>query len=234
MHELIVALIHDYDVAEGTIGLKELNERLSRELKTEIRVDANYGVSSEGVILWPPHLAGNTLWEFVIIGKDGLRTDVSLDTPNALRQLYKPLRREMDRYAKLRLPREFPQQLIDRGFVYHGEVGWFRDDAVLAAEWFRGRQAAIVEAELWLVKNPVVQPHVQTKSGIFAYNYSTTSLPSESWEAFANRSLNEVTAFIRQFRWPENATEPTKQEVRFRLTWIWKEWLEEDGFSFPK
>ena len=29
MHEVIVAVIHDFDVAEGTIGFEELNERLS-------------------------------------------------------------------------------------------------------------------------------------------------------------------------------------------------------------
>jgi hypothetical protein len=62
MHEVIVAVIHDYDVAEGTSGLKELNERLSRELKTEISVDSKQGTSPLGVVLWPPHLAGNALW----------------------------------------------------------------------------------------------------------------------------------------------------------------------------
>jgi hypothetical protein len=233
MHEVIVGVIHDYDVAEGTSGLKELNERLSRELKTEIRFDAEHRTSPLGVVLWPPHLAGNALWEFVILGRDGLRADVSPDTPNALRQLYRPLRREMARYAKPRMPREFPQPLIDRGFAYHGEIGWCRDDAMQAAEWLRGRGIAIVDAELWLVKNSVIQPHVQTESGIFAYNYSTTTLPSESWEAFSSRSLNEVTAFLCQFQWPRNATEPATQEVRFRLDWVRKEWLEEEGLSFP-
>jgi hypothetical protein len=234
LHEVIVAVIHDYDVAEGTSGLKELNERLSRELETEIRVDSKHGTSPLGVVLWPPHLAGNALWEFFILGKDGLGTGVSPDTPNALRQLYKPLRREMARYAKSRLPVEFPQPLIDRGFAYHGEIGWCIDDAVQAAEWFRGREAAIVAAELWLVKTSVVQPHIQTKSGVLAYNYSTTTLPSETWEAFVSRSSNDATAFIRQFRWPENATEPVEQDVRFSLDWAWKEWLEDDGFTFPK
>jgi hypothetical protein len=234
MHEVIVAVNHDYEVAEGTIGFKELNERLSRDLKAEIRVDSKHRTSPLGVVLWPPHLAGNALWEFFILGKDGLGTDVSPGTPNALRQLYKPLRREMGRYDKPRLPSEFPQPLIDRGFAYHGEIGWCIDDAVLAAEWFHDRGAAIIEAELWLVKNSVVQPHVQTESGILAYNYSTTTLPSETWEAFAGRSSNEVTAFIRQFRWPGNATEPVEQDVRFSLNWVWKEWLEDDGFRFPK
>jgi hypothetical protein len=234
MHEVIVAVNRDFDVPEGTRGFKELNERLSRELKTEIRVDAKNGASPLGVVLWPPHLAGNALWEFFILGEGGLASDVSPDTPNALRQLYKALRREMARYAEPHLPSEFPQSLIHRGFAYHGEIGWYRDDAVLAAEWLRGRGAAIVDAELWLVKNSVVQPHVQTESGILTYNYSTTTKPSETWEAFASRTLNELTAFIRQFRWPGSATEPVEQEVRFRLNWVWKEWLEEDGFSFPK
>jgi hypothetical protein len=234
MHEVIVALNQDYDVVEGTSGLKELNERLSSALKTEIRVDTKHGKSPVGVVLWPPHLAGNALWEFFVLGKDGLATDVSPDTPNALRELYKPLRREMSRYAKeLRLPSGFPQSLIDRGFAYNGEIGWFRDDAVQAAEWLRRRGIAIVGAELWLVKDSVIQPHVQTESGLFAYNYSAATLPSESWEAFASRSLNEVTAFIRQFQWPGNAIEPAEQEVRFSLNWAWKEWLEEYGFSFP-
>jgi hypothetical protein len=234
IHEVIVAVIHDYDVVEGTSGLKELNERLSRELKAEIRVDSTHVTTPLGVVLWPPHLAGNALWEFFIIGKDGLGTDVSPGTPNALRQLYKPLRREMARYAKPRLPTEFPQSLVDRGFAYHGEIGWCIEDAVQAAEWFRGREVAIVAAELWLVKNSVVQPHIQTESGFLAYNYSTTTLPSETWEAFVSRSSNEVTAFIRQFRWPENATEPVEQEVRFSFDWAWKEWLEDYGFTFGK
>lgn len=234
LHEVIVAVNREFDVPEGITGFKELNERLSRELETEIRVDVKNGASPRGIVLWPPHLAGNVLWEFFILGEDGLGSDVSPDTPNALRQLYKPLRREMSRYAKPHLPSEFPQPLIDRGFAYHGEIGWHRDDTVLAAEWLRGRGAAIVDAELWLVKNSVVQPHVQTESGILAYKYSTTTRPSETWEAFASRALNELTAYIRQFRWPGNATEPVEHEVRFRLNWVWKEWLEEDGFSFPK
>jgi hypothetical protein len=233
-HEVIVAVTHDYDVAEGTSGFTELNERLSRELKTEIRADSKHGASPLGIVLWPPHLAGNALWEFFILGKDGLGTNVSPDTPNALRQLYKPLRREMARRAKPRLPTEFPQSLIDRGFAYHGEIGWCVDDAVQAAEWFRRREAAIVAADLWLVKNSVVQPHIRTESGILAYSYSTATLHSETWEAFVNRSSNEVTAFMRQFRWPENATEPLEQDVRFSLDWAWKEWLEDDGFAFPK
>ena len=234
MHEVIVAVNRDFDVPEGTKGFKELNERLSRELKAEIRVDAKNGASPRGVVLWPPHLAGNKLWEFVILGEDGLGSDVSPDTPNALRQLYKPLRREMARNAKPHLPSEFPQPLIDRGFAYNGEIGWYRDDAVLAAEWLHGRGAAVVDAELWLVKNSVVQPHVQTESGILTYNYSTTTRPSETWEAFASRTLSEVIAFIRQFRWPGNATESVEHGMRFQLNWVWKEWLEEDGFSFRK
>src|SRR5205814_656049 len=128
----------------------------SRELKTEIRVDSKHGTSPVGVVLWPPHLAGNSLWEFVLLGKDGLGTNVLPDTPNALRQLYRPLRREMARYAKPHLPSEFPQPVIDRGFGYHGEIGWYRDDAVQVAEWLRGRGAAIVDAELWLVKDSVI------------------------------------------------------------------------------
>jgi hypothetical protein len=234
MHEVIVAVTHDYDVAEGTSGFGDLNDRLSRELNTEIRVNAKQGTSAAGVVLWPPHLAENALWEFVVLGKDGLGANVPPGTPNALRQLYKPLRREMARYANLHLPADFPQQLIDRGFVYHGEIGWHCDDALQAAEWFRGRDAAIVAAELWLVQNSVVQPHIQTESGILAYSCSITTLPSETWEAFVSRSSNEVTAFLRQFRWPENATQPVQRDVRFSLDWAWKEWLEDDGFTFPK
>lgn len=64
MHEGIVGVIHDHDVAEGTTGFKELNERLSRELKAEIGVDGKHGISPVGVVLWPPHLAGSALWEF--------------------------------------------------------------------------------------------------------------------------------------------------------------------------
>lgn len=232
IHEVIVAVNRDFDVPEGTQGFRELNERLSRELKAEIRVDAKSGASPCGVVLWPPHLAGNTLWEFIILGEDGLGSDVSPDTPNALRQLYKPLRREMARNAKPHLPSEFPQPLIDRGFAYNGDIGWCEDDAALAVQWFHGRGAAIVSAELWLVKNSVVQPHIKTESGILTYNYSTTTRPSETWEAFASRTLSEVNAFIRQFRWPGNATESVERGVRFQFDWVWKEWLEEDGFRF--
>jgi hypothetical protein len=234
MHEVIVAVNRDFDVAEGTKGSKELNERLSRELKAEIRVDMEHGTSPLGVVLWPPHLAGAPLWEFFIIEDGGFFREVSPDTPSALRELYQPLRREMARNAKPHLPTEFPQSLIDRGFAYHGEIGWFRDDALLAAEWLRGRGAAIVEAELWLVENAVVQPHIQTASGISAYRYSTMPQPSETWEAFANRALNVLNTFVCRFKWPENTTESVGREARFRLTWVWKDLIEEDGFRFPK
>lgn len=231
-HEVIVTVLRDFDVAEGTNGLKELNERLSIELKTKIRVDVEHGTSPVGVVLWPPHLAGNALWEFFVIGADGLARYVPPDTPNALKNFYGPVLREMMR-PKVPLP-GFPRSLMDRAFDYRGEIGWYKDDAVLAAEWLCKNEAAIVGAELWLVKNAVAQPHIRTATGIVAYRYWTATQPSETWEAFASRSLNEVTAFICQFQWPGNTTEPLEQEVRFCLSWVWKAWLEEEGFSFPQ
>ncbi len=234
MHEVIVAVNRDFDVSEGTRGFKELNERSSRELKAEIKVHIKHGTSPLGVVLWPPHLAGNPLWEFFVIEAGGFFREVSSDTPNALRELYQPLRREMRRNAKPHLPAEFPQSFIDRGFAYHGEIGWFRDDALMVAEWLRGRGAAIVDAELWLVKNAVVQPHIQTASGIAAYRYSTMPQPSETWEAFADRASNLLNTFVCKFQWPENTTEAAEREARFRIAWVWKDLIEEDGFRFPK
>jgi hypothetical protein len=234
MHELIVTLNHDFDLAEGTDGIEKLNKRLSKELNVEIRVDGELGTSPSGIVLWPPHLGGAPLWEFYIVEPDGLWRYVSADAPDALRTLYGPVRREMGRYAKVHLPSDFPQQLVDRGFAYHGEIGWYKDAAILAAEWLRGRGAAIGSAELWLVKNGTVQPHVKTALGVVPYRYSTNSLASETWESFANRTLNDATAFIRRFEWPANATESAEPEIRFCVTWVWKDWLEENGFRFPE
>ena len=234
MHEVIVGVLRDFDVTQGTSGFRELNERLSRELKTEIRVDLEHGTSPFGVVLWPPHLAGSPLWKFFIIEKGGFFKDVPPDTPDALRELYHPLCREMARHAKPHLPTEFPQSLIVRGFAYHGAIGWLRDDALLAAEWLRERGAAVVDAELWLVKNAVVQPHIQTQTGPVAYHCSAATQPAETWEDFANRSLNDATTFIRKFESPENAIEPVEREVLFCLNWAWKDWIEEDGFRFPE
>ena len=140
----------------------------------------------------------------------------------------------MRRNAKPHLPSGFPQSLIDRGFAYRGEIGWVKDDALLAAEWLRNRGAAIVDAELWLVKNAVIQPHIQTASGIASYRYSTTPQPSETWDAFANRALNVLKAFVHEFQWPENTTESAERQERFRLTWDWKDLIEDDGYRFPK
>ena len=58
--------------------------------------------------------------------------------------------------------------------------------------------------------------------------------PSETWEAFANRALNVLGTFLSEFQWPENITESVDNEARFRLTWIWKDLIEEYGFQFPK
>jgi hypothetical protein len=234
MHEVIVTVNRDFDVAESARGFKELNERLSRELKADLTVDAERGSSQLGVVLWPSHLAGNALWEFYFIGEDGLARFVSPGTPNASRNLYKPIRREMTRFAKPRLPTRLPRHLIDRGFAYHGDIGWYQDDAVMAAEWLHRNGAAVIDSELWLVKNAVVQPHIQTAAGVVAYHNWTATQPSETWESFANRSLDITVKFIGQFQWPENTAEPAEREVRFCLTWVWKEWLEEDGFRFPK
>jgi hypothetical protein len=88
MHEVIVAVNRDFDVAEGTKGFKELNERLSRELKAEIRVDVEHGTSPLGVVLWPPHLAAEPLWEFFTIEEGGFFKEASPDSANALRELY--------------------------------------------------------------------------------------------------------------------------------------------------
>jgi hypothetical protein len=132
------------------------------------------------------------------------------------------------------LPEGFPKSLIDRGFAYHGDIGWCKDDAVMAVDWLHGRGAAIVDAELWLVKNAVVQPHIRTASGLFAQHSWTTTRPSETWEAFANRTLNDATDFVRRFQWPEDSREPAERDARFCFSWVWREWLEEDGFRFPE
>ncbi len=233
MHEVITTLNRDFDVPEATIGLGELNERLSRELRVNIAPDADRGSSLSGIVLWPSHLAGIPLWEFYILGEDGLASYVLPGTPNASRDLSRAVRREMARLAKPRLPEGFPPPLIARGFTYHGYVGWNKDDAIMAAEWLHGKGAAIVDAELWLVKGAVVQPYIQTASGPAVYHYWTTTYASETWAAFKNRSLNETADFIRQFRWPDNAVGSVK-EVRFCLSWVWREWLEEGEFRFPE
>jgi hypothetical protein len=46
--------------------------------------------------------------------------------------------------------------------------------------------------------------------------------------------LNVLGTFLSEFQWPENITESVDNEARFRLTWIWKDLIEEDGFQFPK
>jgi hypothetical protein len=223
MHEVIAALIRYFDLSEMTSGLKQLNERLSRELNTKLTINEGHGSSLSGIVLWPAHLAGGPLWEFYVLGEDGLASYVAPCSSNAVRNLSHAVRREMGRIAKHRLPGGFPKPLFDRGFTYHGEVGWYRDDAVMAAEWLHGKGAAIVDAELWLVKNAVVQPHIQTAIGPVAYRYWTAPQPSETWQTFSNRSLGESADFIRQFHWPENAVEVGQQEVRFCLLWVWRE-----------
>jgi hypothetical protein len=233
MHEVIATLNKDFDISEVTSGFEELNVRLRRELKTELAVDPKSALSASGIILWPSHLAGSSLWEFSIIGKDGLASYVSPETPNALRNLSQAVRREMARLAKRQLPAEFPKPLIERAFTYNGEIGWNKDDAVTVAEWLHERGAAIVDVELWLVRKGVPQPHIKTATGLVARHYWTTTRPSETWEAFASRTLNEATTFIRGFHWPEDAAESGEGDVRFCLAWVWKEWLEEYEFRFP-
>ena len=79
-----------------------------------------------------------------------------------------------------------------------GELGWYRDDAIVVAEWLLGRGAAIDSAELWLAlwlaKNAAVQPHLQASSGVVPYRYATDTLASETWEWFVHRTLKDVTA----------------------------------------
>ena len=233
-HEVIATLKRDFDVPEATPGFKELNERLSKELNAKLTIDGESVSSPSGVILWPSHLAGSPLWEFCFFGADGLASYVSPGTPKASRNLSRAVCREMTRLAKPRLPEAFPKLLIDRGLTYHGDIGWYADDAIKAAEWLHEKGAAIVNAELWLVKNAVVQPHIRTATGLVAHHYWTTTHPSETWEAFANRSFRESVDFMRQFQWPDCATEPVEHEVRFCLSWVWREWLEENEFRFPE
>jgi hypothetical protein len=232
-HEVIVTVNKDFDVPEATIGLGELNERLSRELSANIRANVDPGPSPSGVILWPAHLAGSPLWEFYVLGEDGLASYVSPGTPNASRNLCRAVTREMARFAKVRLPEGFPKQLVDRGFAYHGYIGWTKEDAITAAEWFYEKGAATVDAELWLVKGAFVQPYIRTDSGTAVYYHWTTTHPLETWKAFARRSLDETADFIRQFRLPSDAAE-SGVDARFSLSWVWQEWLEEHDFRFPK
>lgn len=86
------------------------------------------------------------------------------------------------------------------------ELGWYTDDAIVVAEWLRGRGAAIDSAELWLPKNAAVQPHIRASSGVVPYRYSTDTLASETWELFVHRTLKDVTALVRGFKWPANTT----------------------------
>jgi hypothetical protein len=230
-HEVIVTVNKDFDIPEGTIGLRELNERLFKDLKAKFSIDANPIPS--GVILWPAHLAGSPLWEFYVLGEDGLASYVSPNTPNASRNLCRAVRREMARSAKLRLPEGFPKSLVDRGFGYHGDISWNKEDAIAAAEWFHENGAATVDAEIWLVQGVFVQPYIETTAGTAVHHFWTTTHPLETWEAFKSRSLNETVDFIRQFRLPTDATGFSKQ-VRFCLSWVWREWLEENEFRFPR
>jgi hypothetical protein len=232
-HEVVATLNRDFDVLEGTSGLEELNERLSKQLKVDLAVDIEGSSSPSGVVLWPAHLAGSALWEFYILGRDGLASYVSPDTPNAIRNLSRPVCREMARFARPRLPEGFPKALIDRGFTYRGDIGWCQHDAVMAAEWLHDKGAAIVDAELWLVKDAVVHPNIEAAAGPASYHYWTTTQPCETWQEFLDRSFSEAVGFVRQFRRPEDATEAIKQEVRFCFSWVWKEWLEENRFRFP-
>src|ERR1700722_9966415 len=149
-HEVIAPLNRDFDVSEATSGFSELNARLGRELNAQLEVEPDDDLSRSGVVLWPSHLAGSPLWQFYIIGKDGLATYVSPDTTNASRNLCRAICREMARLAKPRLPEEFPKTLIDRAFTYHGDIGWSKDDAVLGEEWLHERGDAIFDVELWL------------------------------------------------------------------------------------
>ncbi len=135
VHEVFATLNRHFDVREATGGLKELNERLSRELNATLTIDVRHGSSPSGIVLWPSHLAGSPLWEFYVLGEEGLASYVEPGAPNAIRNLSHAVCREMARLAKHRLPDGFPKPLFDRGFFYHGEVGWHRDDAVMAAEW---------------------------------------------------------------------------------------------------
>ena len=233
-HQVIATLNQNFDVPEAMSGWRDLNDRLSRELKAGFTFDVEHGSSPLGIVLWPSHLAGGPLWEFWILEDDGLARYVSPGTPNALRNLSRAVCREMARGAKPRLPEGFPKSLIDRGFIYNGYIGWCKDDAVMAAEWLQEKGGAIVDAELWLVKDAAAQPHIRTTAGPLAYHYWTTTRPLETWQGFAGRSLDEALAFIRQFRWPDDAAEPGEGEVRFCLSWVWKEWLEESEFRFPR
>ena len=233
LREVIATVIRDFDISEKTGGRPALNERLSRELKGRFVFDSKRGTSQSGLVLWPAHLAGGPLFEFWITGKDGLADYVPPGTPNAIRTLSQAVGREMSRDATHRLPKEFPEPLFAKAFVYHGFVSFTREDAVKAAEWLHGKGAAIVDAELWLVKDGVAQPHVRTKTGVVQHRYWTTTHPGESWEIFAKRTLSEVVKFIREFQWPDNSAESGEPDARFCLVWVWKEWIEEDDFRFP-
>ena len=91
-----------------------------------------------------------------------------------------------------------------------GELGWYSDDAIVMAEWLLGKGASIDSAELWLAlwlaKNAAVQPHIQASSGVVPYRYSTDTWASETWELFVHRTLKDVTALVRRFKWPANTT----------------------------
>jgi hypothetical protein len=230
-NELITTLNKDFEIPDTTKGLKELNERLSRELKTHITIGQQCGSSPFGVVLWPSHLAGSALWEFWTIGKDGLASYVAPETPNALRQLSSAIRREMARFAKP-LPVAFPQTLVERGFIYHGDIGWTKEDAVTAVEWLQGNGAAIVEVEVWFVENGVPQSHGAGNES--ACHHWTITQPGETWEAFASRGSNEARAFIRRFRLPEGTGKDASPDVHFHISWVWREWLEEGDFRFPE
>jgi|HubBroStandDraft_6_1064221.scaffolds.fasta_scaffold19646_3 hypothetical protein len=118
-----------------------------------------------------------------------------------------------------------------------GELGWYRDDAIVVAEWLLGRGAAIDSAELWLAlwlaKNAAVQPRIQASSGVVPYRYSSDTLASETWELFVHRTLKDVTALVRRFKWPATTTGIGRAGGPLLPHLVWKKLAEEGGFRFP-
>src|ERR1017187_10557951 len=61
MHEVIATLNRDFDVPEATSGLKELNERLSRELNATLTIDLYHGSAPSDIFPRPSHVAVSVL-----------------------------------------------------------------------------------------------------------------------------------------------------------------------------
>jgi hypothetical protein len=99
-------------------------------------------------------------------------------------------------------PADFPSGLAEPAF-WSNEPAWEPHIASQVVDWLGFHQYAVLGAELWVVRDGLINTLPIGQTGMPEVHGNTVSrLANEPWAAFVSRSASETVVYLRSFRCP--------------------------------